>query len=235
MDEKLIKTVEELLDDGIGNQSELRHILSLLRQGRSLPRFDRVYLDILVATPTPGYRGSTKYKSEGTSLVLSLLFGPLGFLGIGHRYVGTIGKSLRLLYAGWTLLFLSLLAYIPMVTAAIVKSINPESQSYYSDMQQLITLSNSLGLTNSIIVYVILMIIVPIAYLVLFIWQIIDARKETRKFNEFMDKTGHQLYYVTIEKKIAYVLVFCAPLIAAIALAIVLVVADPTIATWLHK
>lgn len=231
MDEKLIKTVEELLADGIGNQSELRHILSLLRQGRPLPRFDRVYLDILVATPTPGYRGSTKYKSEGTSLVLSLLFGSLGFLGIGHRYVGTIGKSLGLLYAGWTLLFLSLLGYIPMVAAAIVKSINPESQSYYSYMQPMITVSNSLGLANSIILYMVLLVVVPIAYLILFIWQILDARKETRKFNEFMDRTGQQLYYITIEKKVAYVLVFCAPLIAAIVLAII----GPTILTWLHK
>ncbi|HZS74520.1 MAG TPA: hypothetical protein VFA69_08475 [Candidatus Nitrosotalea sp.] len=231
MDEKLIKTVEELLADGIGNQSELRHILNLLRQGRPLPRFDRVYLDILVATPTPGYRGSTKYKSEGTSLVLSLFFGSLGFLGIGHRYVGTIGKSLGLLYAGWTLLFLSLLAYIPMVTAAIVKSINPESQSYYSNIAPLIAMTNSLGLANSIILYMILLVIAPIAYLVLFIWQIVDARKETRKFNEFMDRTGQQLYYVTIEKKVAYVLVFCAPLIAAVALAIVVSIFP----TWFHK
>ena len=217
--------------DGIGNQSELRHILNLLRQGRPLPRFDRVYLDILVATPTPGYRGSTKYKSEGTSLVLSLFFGSLGFLGIGHRYVGTIGKSLGLLYAGWTLLFLSLLAYIPMVTAAIVKSINPESQSYYSNIAPLIAMTNSLGLANSIILYMILLVIAPIAYLVLFIWQIVDARKETRKFNEFMDRTGQQLYYVTIEKKVAYVLVFCAPLIAAVALAIVVSIFP----TWFHK
>jgi len=231
LDEKLIKTVEELLADGIGNQSELRHILNLLRQGRPLPRFDRVYLDILVATPTPGYRGSTKYKSEGTSLVLSLFFGSLGFLGIGHRYVGTIGKSLGLLYAGWTLLFLSLLAYIPMVTAAIVKSINPESQSYYSNIAPLIAMTNSLGLANSIILYMILLVIAPIAYLVLFIWQIVDARKETRKFNEFMDRTGQQLYYVTIEKKVAYVLVFCAPLIAAVALAIVVSIFP----TWFHK
>jgi len=219
------------LADGIGNQSELRHILNLLRQGRPLPRFDRVYLDILVATPTPGYRGSTKYKSEGTSLVLSLFFGSLGFLGIGHRYVGTIGKSLGLLYAGWTLLFLSLLAYIPMVTAAIVKSINPESQSYYSNIAPLIAMTNSLGLANSIILYMILLVIAPIAYLVLFIWQIVDARKETRKFNEFMDRTGQQLYYVTIEKKVAYVLVFCAPLIAAVALAIVVSIFP----TWFHK
>jgi hypothetical protein len=224
LDDKLIAKVEELLSDGRGNFDELNHILNLLQQGKPLPRYDQVYLDLLIAVPTPGYRGSTKYKSEGTSLVLSLFFGSLGFLGIGHRYVGTIGKSLGLLYAGWTLLFLSLLGYIPLMTEAILKSINPQNQSYYSGLLPLMTMTNSLGLTNSIILYVVLLIVVPIAYLALFIWQIFDARTETRKFNEFMDRTGQQLYYVSEEKKAVYVLVFCGPLIAAILLAIVKII-----------
>lgn len=224
MDEKLVAKVEELLSDGRGNSDELRHILSLLKQGKPLPRYDRVYLDLLIAVPTPGYRGSTKYKSEGTSLVLSLFFGSFGFLGIGHRYVGTIGKSLGLLYAGWALLFLSLLGYIPMMTEAILKSINPQNQSYYSGLLPLITMTNNLGLVNSVILYVVLLVVVPIAYLALFIWQIFDARAETRKFNEFMDKKGQQLYYITQEKKIAYVLAFCAPLIAAILLVAVKII-----------
>ena len=231
MDEKLIKTVEELLADGRGNSAELHHILNLLKKERPLPRFDRVYLDILVATPTPGYRGSTKYKSEGTSLVLSLFFGLFGFLGIGHRYVGTIGKSLGFLYAGWTLFFLSFLAYGPMIASSIVKSINPENSGYYTGILPMMAMANSLGVTNSTILYIILLVIAPIAYLALFIWQIFDARSETRKFNDFMDRTGHQLYYITIEKKVAYVLVFCAPLIAAIILAIV----GPSIHAWFHQ
>lgn len=82
---------------------------------------NRVYLDLLIAIPTPGYRGSTKYKSEGTSLVLSLFFGLFGFLGIGHRYVGVIGKSLGLLYARWILLILSLVGYIPLITESMMR------------------------------------------------------------------------------------------------------------------
>lgn len=213
--------MEELLSDGRGNSDELHHILNLLKQGKTLPRYDRVYLDILLGVPTPGYRGSTKYKSEGTSLVLSLFFGLFGFLGIGHRYVGTIGKSLGLLYAGWILLVLSLLGYLPLMTEAIIKSLNPQYQSYYSGFLPLMAMTNSLGLTNSIILYVVLLVVVPIAYLALFIWQIFDARTETRKFNEFMDRTGQQLYYISEEKKAAYVLVFCAPLIASIILFII--------------
>ena len=189
------------MSDGRGNSDELNHILNLLKQGKPLPRYDRVYLETITAVPTPGYRGYTKYKSEGTSLVLSLFCGLFGFLGISHRYVGTIGKSIGLPYAGWTLLILSLLGYIPLMSEAIMKSINPQNQSYYSGVMPYITMTNSLGLVNSVILYIVLLVIVPIAYLVLFIWQIIDARKETRKFNEFMDRTGQQLHYVSVEKK----------------------------------
>lgn len=221
LEDKLIAKVEELLSDDRGNPDELHHILNLLKQGKPLPRYDRVYLDLLIAAPTPGYRGSTKYKSEGTSLVLSLFFGLFGFLGIGHRYVGTIGKSIGLLYAGWALLFLSLLGYIPMMAEAILKSVNPQYQNYYSSLSALVTLSNSLGLANSIILYMVLLVVVPIAYLALFIWQILDARTETRKFNEFMDRKDQQLYYVSKEKKAAYVLAYCAPVIAIIIFGIV--------------
>jgi len=208
--------VEELLSDGRGNFDELNHILNLLKQGKPLPRYDQVYLDTLLAVPTPGYRGFTKYKSEGTSLVLSLFFGLFGFLGIGHRYVGTIGKSLGLLYAGWILIGLSLLGFLPLLNDTITKSINPQYQSYYSNVLPLMTMTNSFGLVNSVILYIILLVVVPIAYLALFIWQILDVRNETRKFNDFMDRMGQQLYYVSEEKKVAYALIFCAPLIAVI-------------------
>ena len=36
-------------------------------------------------------------KSEGTTLVLSLIFGLFGFLGIGHMYIGKRGKGILIL------------------------------------------------------------------------------------------------------------------------------------------
>jgi len=39
----------------------------------------------------------TLYKSEGTTLVLSIVLGLLGINGVGHIYVGRIGKGVAIL------------------------------------------------------------------------------------------------------------------------------------------
>lgn len=167
-----------------------------------------------------GYRGATTYKSEGTSLVLSLLFGAFGFLGIAHRYIGNIGRSLALLYSGWILIFLSLVGLSPLINEYIEKSLYPQYADYYGSFGAVV---NPWGMNyqQSEVFYITFLIVIPIAYFVLFIWQIFDARNQTRKFNDFMDKSGSQLYEMTIGKKIAYVLAFFAPVFAVIALALV--------------
>jgi hypothetical protein len=107
--EDTIKRIEEILEEGRGNTEELEHILRLLKNGQPLPPFDRVYLDKILAKNSVIYRGINQYKSEGTTLVLSLFFGVLGFMGIGHRHVGNIVRNIGLLYAGWAIMIASIL------------------------------------------------------------------------------------------------------------------------------
>ena len=49
------------------------------------------------------YRGMNRYKSEGTTLALSLFIGLLGVMGVGHRYVGNVKRSLVILGIGESL------------------------------------------------------------------------------------------------------------------------------------
>lgn len=219
MSEDLIKTVEELLESGRGNAAELEHILKLLKENRSLPRFDRKYLEILLKKRSIIYRGSNQYKSEGTALVLSLLFGFFGFMGFGHRYVGHVVKSLAILYSGWALLFLNFMNFFPLIYSAI----NHQYFYYGSPFPFITQLANLLHLDSywSYILIFTILISVPVGYLVLYIWQIFDARKITREFNLFMDGKGTQLYEMTIDKKIAFILIVLAPIIAGMIYALV--------------
>ena len=214
MDEKLINKVEELLSDERGNSDELRHILNLLKQGKPLPRYDRVYLDLLIAVPTPGYRGSTKYKSEGTSLVLSLFFGMFGIMGVGHRYVGNVRRSIAILYSGWILLMVPMLFIFAIFVASYGQtsvytggSISGPMTNFYNIMSPY-----EAGL------FLLIPAGLVLGYFVLYIWQIFDARNQTRKFNEFMDKKGTMYFEVTTGQKIAYAFALILPILTFMAM-----------------
>lgn len=40
-------------------------------------------------------------KSDTIAIILALLGGLLGFLGVGHLYLGRLGRGLALLFGGW--------------------------------------------------------------------------------------------------------------------------------------
>ena len=63
-----------------------------------------------------------EWKSEGTTLILTIVLGILGFGGIGHMYLGQIGKGIGILIGGIILFVLviatwgvALIAFIPFV------------------------------------------------------------------------------------------------------------------------
>lgn len=105
----------------------------------------------------------TQYKSEGTTMVLSIVLGLLGLQGIGHLYLGRVGRGVGLLvgsiilyYAGWTLVsfgaaFIILPALLPLLIGGIV------------------------------------LLVVSLA---IFIWQILDARKLCKVYNERVGAGG---------------------------------------------
>ena len=52
-------------------------------------------------------------KNAGTAIVIALIAGILGFNGIGHMYIGKIGKGISLLVVGWIILALTIV-FIPI-------------------------------------------------------------------------------------------------------------------------
>lgn len=92
-------------------------------------------------------------KDETVTLVLSIVLGLFGLSGIGHMYVGKIGKGVGILIG-------SILLWI--IGAA---------------------------LTTTLILAIIGIPLMITAF-VLFIWQIIDARKLCRQYNDHLKRTG---------------------------------------------
>lgn len=56
---------------------------------------------------------ASQTKNPGTAIIIALIAGILGFNGIGHMYIGKIGKGIILLIVGWIILALTIL-FIPI-------------------------------------------------------------------------------------------------------------------------
>ncbi|MGD9673754.1 MAG: hypothetical protein AB7U98_09785 [Candidatus Nitrosocosmicus sp.] len=56
---------------------------------------------------------ASQTKNPGTAIIIALIAGILGFNGIGHMYIGKIGKGIILLIVGWIILALTIL-FIPV-------------------------------------------------------------------------------------------------------------------------
>jgi len=109
-----------------------------------------------------------KYKSEGTTLVLSIVVGLLGFLGVGHLYVGRVRRGVIILIIGllsWTALF------IPMVMLGMLAELEEDTFDPEAVMGMLVGF-----------------MMVGIGVLVLFIWQIFNSRKLCREYNEYLER-----------------------------------------------
>ena len=89
------------------------------------------------------------WKSEGTTLILAIILGILGLSGVGHLYLGVIGRGVGILIGGLVLLIVGTITTIFFVGIFIL-----------------------------------------IAYIPLFIWQIIDARRLCRQYNDYYEEYG---------------------------------------------
>ena len=180
------------------------------------------------------YRGMNRYKSEGTTLVLSLFIALLGFMGVGHRYVGNVTRSLIIFGIGLSVAVLWFIEICPFVAPGIgipcgspyniyfvvnsfffqfavdnlLPNLNP-SDPYFFEVQAHLQ-------TSIIILTIIVMATVPVGYYTFLIWQIFDAREQCRKFNLHMDESGEQLWKVPIIWKIIYGLGLASPAIAVL-------------------
>ena len=109
------------------------------------------------------------YKSPGTAALIAFIGGIFALLGLGHIFVGKIGKGFGILVSG-------IIIYVLFVIMAIS----------LPGILLLGLFESSTGDAGSGRIIFIVMFILGIAYLVLWIWQIFNARKLARKFNELV-------------------------------------------------
>ena len=110
------------------------------------------------------------YKSEGTTLILSIVVGLMGFMGVGHIYLGRVRRGIIILIIGllwWTIFF------IPMVMLGMLSEVE----------EDVFDMTAMMGLMGGFM-------IVGIGVLALFIWQILNARKLCKEYNEHLEQHG---------------------------------------------
>lgn len=121
------------------------------------------------------------YKSPGTTALIAFLGGIFALPGIGHMYIGKVRKGILILIGG---LILYVLAIVPIVMAVSFQELLSSQNSVTSDI--------TTDISSVWIQILALMLIFSIAYIVLFIWQIFNARNLAKKFNESVRTTGKE-------------------------------------------
>jgi hypothetical protein len=114
------------------------------------------------------------YKSPGTAALIAFIGGIFALLGLGHIYIGNVGRGIGILISG-----------IVIYTVLIITMIF----SFF--LQGLLFLASgipTIGIESISTIFV----LVGIAYFVLWIWQIFNARKRAKKFNEVVLTTGEE-------------------------------------------
>lgn len=113
------------------------------------------------------------YKSEGITLVLSIVLGLMGLMGIGHIYIGRVKRGIIILIGG---LFIWVIVFIPIGFLSVLD--DPQNLSDEEILAQVF--GPMMGA----------LIIGGIGGFALFIWQIINARSLCRDYNLYYEKKG---------------------------------------------
>ena len=109
------------------------------------------------------------YKSPGTAALIAFIGGIFALLGLGHIYVGKVERGIGILISG-------IIIYVLLIIMMVISF--PSFLILAPD-------------ESSVSIGVILMVFVlGIAYFVLWIWQIFNARKLAKRFNESVRTTG---------------------------------------------
>jgi len=118
-----------------------------------------------------------RYKSEGTTLVLSIVVGLMGIMGVGHIYLGRVRRGIIILIIGiigWGGIFVPFVM-LGMLSALEEGSVDP------ADMTGMMGMLAGMGVA---------LLVWFIAMTVLFIWQILNSRKLCRQYNEYYGEHG---------------------------------------------
>lgn len=113
------------------------------------------------------------YKSEGVTLVLSIVLGLMGIMGVGHIYVGKVKRGILILIGGFCIWVVVL---IPIGLLAALQ----DSQELSEEEVVAQIFGPMMGA----------LVIGGIAGFALFIWQIFNARSLCRDYNLYCEKKG---------------------------------------------
>ena len=163
------------------------------------------------------YRGMNRYKSEGTTLALSLFIGLLGVMGVGHRYVGNVIRSLCILGIGYGVTFLWFSHLLTLIVAS-QSSYGIQSHQVLHPLVAPFLYPGFGAFHDYYLLFILFTIAVPVGYYIFLTWQIFDARKQCRKFNLHMDEVGAQFWEVTKQWKILYCTGILSPILAGVVL-----------------
>ncbi len=117
------------------------------------------------------------YKSSGTAALLAFIGAIFGLPGIGHIYVGRIGRGLLILVSGFILYIFSWISVLGGLFGGLVGSVASRTPNGGLQIFQ-----TGVGLG----------IFLWFAYMGLLIWQIFDARSLAKKLNEQIQLTGKE-------------------------------------------
>jgi len=222
MSYELVRSVRNLIQQGIGDESRLEYILDRIENGKYLYLADQKYLENLfsenntitnqpkekktdshsleklendlknlntelerilkktqrienakwdydskiIETPPKKEAGAMSipphYKKEEITLILSVVLGLISLQGIGHIYLGKMGRGVGIL--ALSLLLFTL--WISYVMGVITKDSLPSFVSFY------------------------FLPITAIGYLGLYVFQILDSRKLCTVYNEYISQQG---------------------------------------------
>ncbi len=114
------------------------------------------------------------YKSEGITLVLSIVVGLLGIMGVGHIYLGRVRRGIIILIIG---MMGMALVFVPLLMLGMLGELEEGS-------------IDETDVTGILAGFGVGMIIFFVGMLALFIWQILNARKLCKEYNEHFEEHG---------------------------------------------
>ena len=110
-----------------------------------------------------------RLKSQKIAMLLATLPGAVGFLGIGHLYIGRIRRGLILLMGAWGLAGTSLFCFIASAMSTMV--IPPPG---YPKVE----------VPAYSLVFGVVGVVLLLGLVALWIWQIFDAKAACRNYNK---------------------------------------------------
>ena len=170
--------IDSLIKLGIGDIERLNDIKQSLERGITIHDSDTEYVEKLVTEHFAKLAGGNRqtsqpmtgtgarlqrppeWKSESTTLLFSILLGLFGLQGVGHIYVGKVSRGIVILIGS--------LALWIIIVMAMIRSM----YAYQSD---------------SLLAFAITLLIV---YFIIFIYQVRDARKLCREYNDYYEQHG---------------------------------------------